>query len=73
MTLVPFSDVARAAYCPRQLYYRRRDEEQSVPPKTRGWIGLAYRYDELTDAPNRALRAARSDRRPATAGRRRAR
>jgi CRISPR-associated exonuclease Cas4 len=56
VTLVPFSDLARAAYCPRQLYYVRRDEERSVPPKARERIDLAFRYDELVDAPDRALR-----------------
>ncbi|GAA0548052.1 hypothetical protein ABNG02_06800 [Halorubrum ejinorense] len=65
MTLVPFSDVARAAYCPRQLYYRRRDEERSVPPKARERIGLAFRYDELADAPDRALRQLPLHRSPA--------
>ncbi|RLM67529.1 hypothetical protein DVK05_12455 [Halorubrum sp. Atlit-8R] len=56
MTLVPFSDLARAAYCPRQLYYVRRDDERSVPPKARERIGLAFRYEELADAPDRTLR-----------------
>ena len=56
MTLVPFSDLARAAYCPRQLYYVRRDDERSVPPKARERIDLAFRYEELADAPDRALR-----------------
>jgi CRISPR-associated exonuclease Cas4 len=65
VTLVPFSDVARAAYCPRQLYYRRRDEERSVPPKARERIGLAFRYDELADAPDRALRRLPLHRSPA--------
>ncbi|GAA0723743.1 CRISPR-associated exonuclease Cas4 [Halorubrum trapanicum] len=55
MTLVPFSDLARAAYCPRQLYYVRRDDERSVPPKARERIDLAFRYDELVDAPDRVL------------------
>ncbi|TKX83948.1 hypothetical protein EXE43_21555, partial [Halorubrum sp. SS5] len=56
MTLVPFSDLARAAYCPRQLYYVRRDDERSVPPKASERIDLAFRYEELADAPERALR-----------------
>jgi CRISPR-associated exonuclease Cas4 len=56
VTLVPFSDLARAAYCPRQLYYVRRDDERSVPPKARERIGLAFRYEELADAPDRTLR-----------------
>jgi len=65
VTLVPFSDLARAAYCPRQLYYVRRDEERSVPPKARERIGLAFRYDELVDAPDRALRQLPLHRTPA--------
>ncbi|MDB2239029.1 CRISPR-associated protein Cas4 [Halorubrum ezzemoulense] len=65
MTLIPFSDLARAAYCPRQLYYVRRDDERSVPPKARERIGLAFRYDELVDAPDRALRQLPLHRSPA--------
>ncbi|SFR34164.1 CRISPR-associated protein Cas4 [Halorubrum sodomense] len=65
MTLVPFSDLARAAYCPRQLYYVRRDDERSVPPKARERIDLAFRYDELVDAPDRALRQLPLHRSPA--------
>ncbi|QWC19401.1 hypothetical protein [Halorubrum sp. 2020YC2] len=65
MTLVPFSDLARAAYCPRQLYYVRRDDERSVPPKARERIDLAFRYDELVDAPDRVLRRLPLHRSPA--------
>ncbi|TKX57199.1 hypothetical protein EXE44_11400 [Halorubrum sp. SS7] len=65
MTLVPFSDLARAAYCPRQLYYVRRDDERSVPPKARERIGLAFRYEELADAPDRTLRQLPLHRSPA--------
>ncbi|MDB2224496.1 hypothetical protein PM023_07415 [Halorubrum ezzemoulense] len=65
MTLVPFSDLARAAYCPRQLYYVRRDDERTVPPKARERIDLAFRYDELVDAPDRALRQLPLHRSPA--------
>ncbi|RLM76387.1 hypothetical protein [Halorubrum sp. Atlit-26R] len=65
MTLVPFSDLARAAYCPRQLYYVRRDDERSVPPKARERIDLAFRYDELVDAPDRVLRQLPLHRSPA--------
>ncbi|TKX68591.1 hypothetical protein [Halorubrum sp. GN11GM_10-3_MGM] len=65
MTLVPFSDLARAAYCPRQLYYVRRDDERGVPPKARERIDLAFRYDELVDAPDRVLRRLPLHRSPA--------
>lgn len=56
MTLVPFSDLARAAYCPRQLYYLRRDDDRGVPAAARARIDLAFRYDELADASDDALR-----------------
>ena len=65
VTLVPFSDLARAAYCPRQLYYVQRDDERSVPPKARERIDLAFRYDELVDAPDRVLRRLPLHRSPA--------
>jgi len=65
VTLVPFSDLARAAYCPRQLYYVRRDDERSVPPKARERIDLAFRYGELVDASNRTLRELPLHRSPA--------
>jgi len=65
VTLVPFSDLARAAYCPRQLYYVRRDDERSVPPKARERIDLAFRYDDLVDAPDRVLRRLPLHRSPA--------
>lgn len=66
VTLVPFSDLARAAYCPRQLYYVRRDDERSVPPTARERIDLAFRYDELVDAPDRTLRRLPLHRSPAS-------
>ncbi|MFB6194131.1 MAG: hypothetical protein ABEI75_03605 [Halobaculum sp.] len=43
---VPFSDLARAAYCPRQLYYERRTD-RTVPEAARRRITLAFRYPEL--------------------------
>jgi CRISPR-associated exonuclease Cas4 len=54
--VTPFSDVARAAYCPRQLYYARRDDDRHVPPDARARIDLAFRYPALVDAPDRTLR-----------------
>ncbi|VTT87027.1 hypothetical protein DM2_3065 [Halorubrum sp. DM2] len=65
MTLVPFSDLARAAYCPRQLYYVRRDGDRSAPPTARERIDLAFRYDGLVDASNRTLRRLPLHRSPA--------
>lgn len=43
---VAFSDLASAAYCPRQLYYRRRDTP-SVPDDVTDVMNLAFRYPEL--------------------------
>ena len=54
--MIPFSDVARAAYCSRQLYYARQDEDRSVPEEARSRINLAFRYAELVDAPDVRLR-----------------
>ncbi|MFB6161761.1 MAG: Dna2/Cas4 domain-containing protein [Haloferacaceae archaeon] len=46
-----FSDLARAAYCPRQLYHARRDGDRGVPEHVRERRRLAFRYDALRDAP----------------------
>jgi CRISPR-associated exonuclease Cas4 len=53
---VPLSDLARAAYCRRQLYYARRDEERGPPPDD-GRRALADRYADLRDAADARLRA----------------
>jgi CRISPR-associated exonuclease Cas4 len=42
-----FRDVATAAYCPRKLYYRRRDGEPDVPDDVDDVRRLAFEYDEL--------------------------
>ncbi|WP_418282926.1 hypothetical protein [Halorubrum sp. DTA98] len=54
--MIPFSDLARAAFCPRQLHYARRDDDRSVPPESRARIDLAFRYPTLVDAADDALR-----------------
>jgi len=54
--VTPFSDVARAAYCPRQLYYARREDDRAVPSDARARIDLAFRYPALVDAPDATLR-----------------
>ncbi|MFD1569507.1 CRISPR-associated protein Cas4 [Halorubrum laminariae] len=54
--MIPFSDVARAAYCPRQLYYARREDDRQVPPEARARIDLAFRYPSLVDASDATLR-----------------
>ncbi|MEZ3117043.1 hypothetical protein RYH80_14095 [Halobaculum sp. MBLA0147] len=52
--LTAFSDLARAAYCPRQLYYARRDE-RTVPETVTRVTALADRYRELRDADDATL------------------
>ncbi|MFB6152320.1 MAG: hypothetical protein ABEJ40_11000 [Haloarculaceae archaeon] len=44
-----FRDLATATYCPRKLYYRRRDAEadREPPPEVRARRALAFRYEEL--------------------------
>lgn len=54
--MISFSDLARAAYCPRQLYYARRDDDRDVPGEARARIDLAFRYPALVDAPDATLR-----------------
>ena len=50
-----FSDLSRAAYCPRQLYYARRDDDRGPPPETEARQALAFRYDELRAADDETL------------------
>ncbi|AFK18000.1 Dna2/Cas4 domain-containing protein [Haloferax mediterranei ATCC 33500] len=58
-SLVAASDLARAAYCPRQLYYARRDEDRGPPPRVNEIRALAFEYpkhlaandDELAHYP----------------------
>lgn len=52
-----FSDLARAAYCPRQLYYARRADDRTPPSAARERRTLAFRYRELRDAPPAELRS----------------
>jgi CRISPR-associated exonuclease Cas4 len=44
-----FSDLATAAYCPRQLYYRRKHDDFGRSPEAARVRELAYRYPELPD------------------------
>lgn len=62
--MIAFSDLARAAYCPRQLYYARRDDDRGPPPEARERTALAFRYPELRRADDETLRAAPIDRPP---------
>jgi CRISPR-associated exonuclease Cas4 len=54
-----FRDVATAAYCPRKLYYRRRQpaDARETPPEVRRRRAVAFRYPELL-ADDAALREA---------------
>ncbi|ADJ13477.1 CRISPR-associated protein Cas4 [Halalkalicoccus jeotgali] len=40
------SDLSTAAYCPRQLYYRR-DDDREIPPSVAARRELAFEYDAL--------------------------
>jgi CRISPR-associated exonuclease Cas4 len=59
-----FSDLATAAYCPRQLYYRRGDD-RSPPPAIADRRALAFRYPDLLDADDATLRDLPIERPPA--------
>lgn len=52
---VAASDLASAAYCPRQLYYVRREDDRSPPPEVVERQRLAFRYPELREASDEAL------------------
>jgi CRISPR-associated exonuclease Cas4 len=51
---VPFSDLALAAYCPRQLYYARRDDREP-PDAHEAAREIATAYDSLPVASEAAL------------------
>lgn len=53
--MTSFSDLARAAYCPRQLYYARREDREELPPRVTARIDLAFRYRELRRADDETL------------------
>ncbi|EJN59650.1 CRISPR-associated protein Cas4 [Halogranum rubrum] len=55
-TRVAFSDLARATYCPRQLYYARRDDDRGPPADVEERRALAFRYRTLRDASDDVLR-----------------
>lgn len=50
-----FSELGRAAYCPRQLYYARKHDEQEPPPEAAEIKALAFRYAELKTASDETL------------------
>lgn len=51
-----FSDLRVAAYCPRKLYYRRREPNRDPPAIVSERRALAFRYPELVDADDATLR-----------------
>jgi CRISPR-associated exonuclease Cas4 len=60
-----FTEVSRAAYCPRQVYYARRDGDSGPPPEDRRRQRLAFSYDELRVADDERLQAEPISRSPA--------
>nr|WP_079233801.1 Dna2/Cas4 domain-containing protein [Halolamina sp. CBA1230] len=55
VSLVAASDLARAAYCPRQLYYARQSDDRGPPDEVEARRDLAFRYPELRGANDAAL------------------
>lgn len=53
---VAASALARATYCPRQLYYARREDDRSPPPAVAERKALAFRYPALRGAANSDIR-----------------
>ncbi|KAB1186906.1 MULTISPECIES: hypothetical protein [Haloferax] len=49
------SDLAHAAYCPRQLYYARRDDDRAPPPTVHEIRDLALEYPTLLAADDGEL------------------
>lgn len=45
-----FTEVATAAYCPRQLYYRRKHDDGEPPDSVATVRRLAFRYPELLES-----------------------
>ena len=56
-SLVAASALGRAVYCPRQLYYARRDDDFSPPEAVRERRDLAFRYPELLTSDDATLRS----------------
>jgi CRISPR-associated exonuclease Cas4 len=48
-SVLAFTDLATAAYCPRQLYYRRKHDDFGRSSEAARVCELAYRYPELLD------------------------
>ena len=63
--MLTFGSLARAAYCPRQHYYARRDDDAEPPTEARARRDLAFRYPELRGATDAELAAEPIERPPA--------
>ena len=61
-----FSELSRAAYCPRQLYYARKHDDGEPPDSVEEKQGLAFRYRELRTADDETLAALPIERSPET-------
>lgn len=57
MSLVAFSDLRMATYCPRKLYYARREPEREPPTRVDSVRDLAQRYPDLLAASDDELKA----------------
>jgi CRISPR-associated exonuclease Cas4 len=44
---IAFTDLEAAAYCPRKLYYRRREDDIDVPERVGDRRAVAFRYGDL--------------------------
>ena len=51
----PFSHLARAAYCLRQLYYAEKYDDHAPPPDVEAVRELAFRYEDLLAADDAEL------------------
>ena len=60
-----FSELSRAAYCPRQLYYARKHDDEAPPTSAKAVQQLAFRYRELREADDETLAALPIERTPA--------
>ena len=60
-----FSELSRAAYCPRQLYYARKHDDGKPPDSVEEKQALAFRYRELRTADDETLAALPIERSPA--------
>ena len=60
-----FSELSRAAYCPRQLYYARKHDDEEPPASVVEIQQLAARYRELRAADDETLAALPIERSPA--------